>query len=181
MTRDEVETARAAAVDYLERRAQQVLTAQERASIEVTDLGLGCFPQQGLCLLVYVNTQRCCAKELVLLPGQTCPEHWHPPVGDDPGKEETFRCRFGRVLLYVDGEPTAHPAARPPADRAAHFTARHEVRLDPGQQYTLRPGVRHWFQAGPEGAVISEFSTRSRDEFDRFTDPDVRRLAPAEG
>ena len=28
---------------------------------------------------------------------------------------------------------------------------------------------------GPEGAVVSEFSTRSTDEADIFTDPDIRR------
>ena len=43
------------------------------------------------------------AKELVLFPGQTCAEHRHPPVGDSPGKEETFRCRRGVVHLHVDG------------------------------------------------------------------------------
>ena len=29
----------------------------------------------------------------------------------------------------------------------------------------------HWFQAGDEGAIVSEFSTRSYDEFDIFTNP----------
>ena len=33
----------------------------------------------------------------------------------------------------------------------------------------------HWFQAVDEGAIVSEFSTRSRDEFDIFTDPRIRR------
>ncbi len=46
-------------------------------------------------MLVYVNTDRYCAKELVLYPGQTCPEHRHPPFDGTPGKEETFRCRRG--------------------------------------------------------------------------------------
>ena len=32
------------------------------------------------------------------------------------------------------------------------------------------PETWHWFQSGPEGAVISEFSTRSTDETDEFTD-----------
>jgi len=38
------------------------------------------------------------------------------------------------------------------------------------------PNTLHWFQAGPEGAVISEFSTRSRDEADIFSDPDIKRI-----
>jgi D-lyxose ketol-isomerase len=42
-------------------------------------------------------------------------------------------------------------------------------------QHTIAPGTLHWFQAGPEGAVVSEFSTASRDELDEFTDPAVAR------
>src|SRR5215470_5366856 len=91
-----------------------VLTAEERAAIEVADFGLSRLEESGLQLLVYVNTDRYCAKELVLRPGQTCPEHRHPPFDGTPGKEETFRCRTGRVYLYVEGEPTAGPACTPP-------------------------------------------------------------------
>ena len=46
----------------------------------------------------------------------------------------------------------------------------HEIVLNPGEQYTIMPETWHWFQAGDEGAVISEFSTRSTDETDSFTD-----------
>lgn len=55
-----------------------------------------------------------------------------------------------------------------------------EVRLDPGDQYTIRPGVKHWFRAGPQGALVSEFSTRIRDEADVFTDPALSRFATLE-
>ena len=37
------------------------------------------------------------------------------------------------------------------------------------------PETWHWFQAGPDGAVISEFSTRSTDETDVFTDKGIKR------
>src|ERR1035437_3190671 len=64
---------------------------------------------------VYVNTDRCCAKELALLPRQTCPEHRHPQLGrNNPGKEETFRCRWGTIWLYVPGPETGRGQARPP-------------------------------------------------------------------
>ena len=56
------------------------------------------------------------------------------------------------------------------------MTVFHEVVLHPGQQYTLLPGTKHWFQAGAEGAVISEFSTHSTDETDRFTDDQIVRI-----
>ena len=36
-------------------------------------------------------------------------------------------------------------------------------------------------QAGPEGAIVSEFSTTSRDESDVFTDLRIRRLPEVEG
>ena len=137
-----------------------VLTPAERDAIEIADFGLGDFEHVGLALLVYVNTERVCAKELVMLPHQLCPEHRHPPVGDDPGKEETFRCRAGSVVLWVDGHG--------------------EVELRPGEQFTIPPDTLHWFQAGDEGAVVSEFSSTSRDELDVFTDPRIVR-APIVG
>lgn len=94
------------------------------------------------------------------------------------GKEETFRVRRGTCLLYVDGEGSRDSirAALPPTD----VTVFHEVVLHEGAQYTLRPGTNHWFQAGPEGAVVSEFSTKSRDESDLFTDRRIRRIPEVE-
>jgi D-lyxose ketol-isomerase len=174
LTREQLLDAQARARDYLN-RAGIVLTAEESNNIEVADFGLGELETTGLELVVYINTERACAKELVLFPRQTCPEHRHPPIGDDPGKEETFRCRWGTVYLYVEGEPTAHLAAQVPAGREHTYTARHEITLHPGQQYTIPPDTLHWFQASDEGAVVSEFSTRSRDEFDIFTDAQIRR------
>ena len=135
--------------------AGMVLTPAEREQIEVADFGLGRLDEIGLQLVVYVNTERVCAKELVLFPGQTCPEHRHPPVAGEPGKEETFRCRRGSVLLHVDGED--------------------EIVLGPGEQHTIEPDTLHWFQAGPEGAIVSEFSTTSRDSLDFFSDPRIVR------
>ena len=133
------------------------LTDDERAQIEVADFGLGNLRETGLMLLVYVNTDRYCAKELVLYPKQTCPEHRHPPFDGTPGKEETFRCRHGGVDLWVDGR---------------------QITLRPGEQFTIPPDTLHWFQAREEGAVVSEFSSTSRDDLDVFTDPRIVR-APA--
>ena len=153
-----------------------VITPEERANIEVADFGLNDLAQIGLEIVVYVNTERCCAKELVMFPGQICPEHRHPAIGDRPGKEETFRCRAGEVYLYVPGTPAAHPKGTVPAARARAFTVWHEIVLRPGEQYTLQPNTLHWFQGGPDGAIVSEFSTRSVDEADIFTDQDIQRM-----
>lgn len=152
-----------------------VLTQDEIARIEVADMGLGRIAREGLQLITYINTDRYCAKELVLLPEQTCPEHRHPPVGSEPGKEETFRCRWGEVFLYVEGAPAEKIRAKVPQGSKAHYTVFHEIALKPGEQYTIPPDTLHWFQAGAGGAVVSEFSSRSRDELDIFTDPGVRR------
>ncbi len=150
-----------------------VLTAEERGRIEVADFGLGDFAREGLTILTYVNTERYCAKELLLLPGQTCAQHRHPPLGpDNPGKQETFRCRRGLVYLHVEGEPTATPRATPPGE---HYDAMREVVLEPGDQFTIPPDTWHWFQAGPEGALVTEFSSRSVDDADVWRDPRVDR------
>lgn len=174
LTSKEVEHRREQAMELFG-KAGIFITDEERDQIEIADLGLGEYEQTGLAVLVYVNTDRCCAKELALLPHQTCPEHLHPPVGDSPGKEETFRCRWGTVYVYVPGEKADPPSCKPPAGREHAYTVWHEIKLEPGDQYTLAPQTWHWFQAGDEGAVVSEFSTRSTDEHDVFTDKDLMR------
>jgi D-lyxose ketol-isomerase len=175
ITAQEFAVARSRALDYMA-RAGIVLTLEEESNIEVADFGLGELAQTGLELIVYINTSRYCAKDLILFPRQTCPEHIHPPIDGDPGKEETFRCRWGEVYLYVPGEPTPNPLASPPAHRRSTYTVWNEIRLRPGDQYTIPPSTAHWFQGGENGAVVSEFSSRSRDEADIFRDPEITRM-----
>ncbi|WP_236620815.1 D-lyxose/D-mannose family sugar isomerase [Lactococcus lactis] len=55
------------------------------------------------------------------------------------------------------------------------YTAIHEIVLNAGEQYTISPNTRHWFQAGEEGAIISEFSSPSDDSSDVFTNPNIKR------
>lgn len=175
MTEAEVEKARGRAAEILA-GAGIALTLEE--TIEIADFGLGELESTGLQLVTYVNTERCSAKELVVFDGQTCPEHYHPPFGDNPGKEETFRVRQGTVYLYVEGSPTTDPHCVPP--RREHYTAWHEIRLEAGQQHTVPPLTKHWFQAVGGPAVVSEFATMNCDEFDVFTDPDIRRIPAAD-
>jgi D-lyxose ketol-isomerase len=170
----ETEAARRRAAEVLD-GAGIVLTPEEREIIEIADFGLSRLDELGLEVVTYINTERTCAKELVLFPRQTCPEHRHPPFEGTAGKEETFRCRTGVVYLYVEGEASAAPSARIRDEDRDVFTVWHEIVLRPGEQYMIRPDTLHWFQAGDEGAIVSEFSTTSRDELDVFTDPGVRR------
>ncbi|MBR7132729.1 MAG: D-lyxose/D-mannose family sugar isomerase [Clostridia bacterium] len=167
MTRREYDAQVQSTLEYFE-KAQIVLTDEEKANVEVADFGMGKVKELGLQLVVYINTDRVCAKEMVLLPGQTCPEHKHVPTNGQAGKEETFRCRYGEVYLYVEGEKNTDAISAKLIE--SEFSVFHEIILKPGEQYTIMPETLHWFQAGPDGAVISEFSTRSTDETDVFTD-----------
>lgn len=154
-------------------KAGIVLTDNEVEDIQIMDYGLGKLEETGLQLFIYVNTDRYCSKELVLFPRQTCPEHRHPPVGSEKGKQETFRCRWGKVYLYVEGEKTENPSVLPPEEDKEYYTVWHEIVLEPGGQYTIPPDTKHWFQAGEEGAVVTEMSSTSTDDHDVFTDPRI--------
>ena len=176
ITAEQQKSAIKTAAEYL-RKANIIITPQEEASIEITDFGLSEFETTGLSLLMYVNTARVCAKELMMTPGQTCPEHRHPDFEGRQGKEETFRCRYGLVYLYVEGDAESSPSTQSPCAPDGSYTAMREIILRPGEQYTLLPNTKHWFKSGTEGAVVSEFSTNSRDEYDVFSDKRISRFA----
>ncbi len=158
------------------KKAGIALTAEERKRIEVADFGLNDLEHIGLQILTYINTDRVCAKEMVLFPAQTCPEHKHVGSGVIAGKEETFRCRYGTVYLYVDGESSRGDISLPET-KVSVFK---EIVLNEGEQYTIYPETLHWFRAGARGAVVSEFSTRSTDETDVFTDERIVRAPTVE-
>ncbi|UCF15253.1 MAG: hypothetical protein JSW59_17745, partial [Phycisphaerales bacterium] len=130
---------------------------------------------EGAQILTLVATGRIAVKIVALFPRQTLPEHWHPRVGEDPGKEETVRVVSGTVRFYIPGDESIHEGFVPAGQEDA-YTMRHELILKPGGQITLKPGTKHWFQAGEEGAVMYSFSTVARDVLDSFTDPNIERL-----
>lgn len=175
MKKEVYEKAKNKALEYFE-KAHIVIDKSEE--IEVADFGLNNLEKVGLQLVVYVNTKKVCAKEMVLFPNQTCPEHKHVATDGGEGKEETFRCRYGTVYLYVEGEGDKKDIkADLPPTKVSVF---HEVVLRAGEQYTIYPDTLHWFCAGEEGAVISEFSTTSTDETDVFTDKNIIRMPKLE-
>lgn len=76
------------------------------------NFSLNAFTTTGLCIIVYEDNARYCAKELVLVPHQTCLEHRHRPRGGNEfGEQETFRCRRRTASLYVDGPRSARDTA----------------------------------------------------------------------
>ena len=151
------------------------ITREEESKIDPVDFGLGNLETEGAQILTIVQTERISAKLLALFPHQTLPEHWHPPVGNDPGKEETVRVAWGTVYCYVDGPDTLSKGIIPKGKDDV-YTLRHELVMEAGDQYYFPPGKKHWFQAGSEGAVAYSFSSIARDVLDGFTDPNIDRV-----
>jgi len=164
-----------------ERAAQMIvqsgirITEEEKNRIEVVDFGLSHLKIEGVQVLTLVQTERISVKVLAMLPNQTEPEHWHPPVGDDPGKEETIRVVSGTVYFYVQGENTFNQGFLVKG-KEKYYTLMHEIILKPGDQITFQPGEKHWFQVRDDGAVMYSFSTVARDALDQFTDPNIVRI-----
>jgi D-lyxose ketol-isomerase len=150
------------------------LTDTEQTRITAADFGLSRLKEEGIQILTMFDTDRVAGKILVLLPNQTIPEHWHPSVGDDPGKEEIIRAISGDLYFYIPGENTLkHGFVL--SGKEDCYTMRNENVLLPGEQLILQPGTKHWFQAGKRGAVMYSFSTKVRDALDQFSDPDIVR------
>ena len=174
LTPKQVLEAKRRALDYMD-RAGVVLTDRERERISVADFGLNNLEHQGGQILTFFNTERLSAKIIVLFPWQILPEHWHPAINKDAGKEEIMRVRWGEVYLYVPGEPTPQPRGKIPPGEEENFTVWHEVILKSGDHYIIPPQTVHWFQAGRDGAVIDDYSSAARDLQDGFTNPRVVR------
>ena len=137
----------------------------EENTIAIVDFGLDQFEKEGMHLFTLAHTSRYAVKALYHLPWQTEPEHWHPPVGDDPGKQETVRTLWGACYFYLplkEGEKAPPITGKIPQGKESVYTCMKELVLKPGDQITLEPGVKHWFQGGPEGAVIYTFSSTAR-------------------
>ena len=174
ITRQQLKAAQKQAAEMI-RRAGVIITDQEADSIEVVDFGLSNLEREGVQVLTLVQTERISVKILAMLPNQTEPEHWHPPVGNDPGKEETIRVIAGTVYFYIAGEDSFEEGFIVEGKDDCYIM-RKEFVMKPGDQITLAPGEKHWFQAREGGAVMYSFSTIAWVALDQFTDPDVVRI-----
>jgi D-lyxose ketol-isomerase len=174
ITKQQQEAARSKAAILIQKSGLAV-RPDEIGTMETADFGLGELEQTGCQIVTLVNTERLVVKVLVLLPGQTLPEHRHPRLDDYEGKEETVRCQWGEVYVFTPGTVTGNPRGQPPAQRRHTYSAWQEHRLSPGEQVLLPPGTPHWFQGGTEGAVFWSFTTRAVDLADIFSDPQVSR------
>jgi D-lyxose ketol-isomerase len=174
----EREECRIEAAGYFD-RACIYLTEEEKKNLEIADMGLGMIRTIGIQIHTYVDREDCNAKDLVLFPGQICPQQIHPPQGGRPGKAESFRVRFGALYIYTEGKPVKKDKmyAKIPEGKEAVFTVFHEVVLKKGEQYTIPANTLHWICGGPEGCVVSEFSPFNSDDYDIYTDPQVKRMS----
>src|SRR5579884_3323366 len=161
ITREQYQAAVERAAGMLE-KAGIVLTPKELERLEVADFGLNELEKTGLEIITYVNTERVCAKEIIMFPHQTCPEHWHPTVGSKLGKEETFRCRWGTVYLYIPGSQPAIPRAY----------------RQPGRKLTTPSGMRRCLNPGSNIHCARIRDTGSRPERKGLSCPNSRRAAP---
>jgi D-lyxose ketol-isomerase len=175
MTKTEYEAAQKEAAEMILDAGIQ-LSEKEVVNIEVVDFGLGDLKKEGAQILTLAQTERISVKIIALFPDQTEPEHWHPRVGDDPGKEETIRVVKGVLYLYLSG-PDTLKAGKIPENKDKVYTCRNELVMRVNHQVTLKPGTKHWFRSGKEGAVIYSYSTIARDVLDKFSDPDVIRIS----
>ncbi len=146
LTRTEYAAAQSRAASLI-RESGISITDKETEEVEVADFGLSRLDMEGAQILTLVSTDRIAVKIIVLFPNQTIPEHWHPRVGEDPGKEETVRVVSGTVRFYIPGDESMREGFVPAGQEDA-YTVRHEFILKPGDQITLQPGTKHWFQAG---------------------------------
>ena len=171
---EEHEAAKAQAAKLL-RRAGVLVTADEERDMDTADFGLGRLRVEGAQIVKWFDTPRVSARVIALFPGQTEPEHWHTSTSEHAGKEETLRVVFGQLVLYVPGESRVRHGVVPEG-KEEYYTARREHVMSPGDQFTVPPGTKHWFQAGDDGAVVLTLSTRATDDQDLFSDPNIVRL-----
>ena len=150
------------------------ITQKEVDIIAVADFGLSHPQVEGAQILTLFATERISAKLIVLFPNQILPEHWHLPVGDDPGKEEILRGYWGTVRYFEQGDDPVDLSLIPEG-KSTSFTCGNRLDLNPGDQVIIPPGVKHWMQGGKEGGVVISFSTCVRDILDQFTDLAVVR------
>jgi D-lyxose ketol-isomerase len=163
-------------LDFLKARGYPVndtITKQ----LFVTDFGLGRFTDVGLGVIVWHGDEKYnySGLDAYLLPGQIIPEHWHVKVRDIPEKMEVWLVRSGEIYTYAEGAPTPNMKAKLEDADAANITVKSERILRVGEIAGIsHPLEKHWMQAGPLGAIFTEFSTFHTGEAVQFTDAKVK-------
>jgi len=151
-------------------RSGFLISGTEREAMAISDFGLGNLLSEGFAFIDILRSARLRITLIALLPNQTLPQHVHPPYEGEQGKEETLRVLSGQTKVYIKGKAT-DPDLLIPAGKDPFYTARQQACLNPGEQYTVSPGIEHWFQGGPEGSVSICFQNRVDETKNLFRDP----------
>ena len=165
--------ARKAYIDMLE-RLNYPIPKLFREELFVTDLGVGDFWKVGVGGTMWCNSQEhgYFSFEIMLLPGQMIPEHWHVETEGAPAKMESWHTRYGMIYTFGEGEPTEPCPVEVPASQKDYVTVHHCELLELGQVRPLnRLNAKHYMIAGAEGAVVTEYASYHDGEALRFTDP----------
>ena len=158
--------------EYLDllRRSGFPIAKAEWGAMEISDFGLGNLLSEGFAFIDILRSARLRITLIALLPDQTLPQHMHPPYEGESGKEETIRVLFGQTKVYIKGKAGARDLLIP-TGKEPFYTARQEIFLNPGEQYSVLPNIEHWFQGGSEGSVNICFQNRVDETKNLFWDP----------
>ncbi len=150
-----------------------------RENLWVADLGLGRFTEVGFGGVFWVNEKKWnyASIDIFLLPNQMIPEHWHVALESEnvKPKMESWVVRYGTSYTYGEGDPTSKMGVKIHDREAKFVTVKNETVLGVGDVTGLtRPLEKHWMQAGPAGAIVTEVSTYHTGDAVRFTNPDIK-------
>lgn len=143
----------------------------------VLDFALGNFMEVGMAGVFYVNNEKdnYLLHDIWLLPGQQIPEHYHIKLDTVGPKMEAWLVRHGAADFYAEGEPTPGIDEKIPPLHRKIAKARTMVSKKPGGVVIQPiPESRHWMQAGPEGAIVTEVATYHSMDALKFTHPDIK-------
>jgi len=149
LKRRDVENAKNQALEMLQ--ASGIVLSEDQ-TIEITDFGKNDYRKIGLGLIIRINEPEYASKWLTILPGQTCPNHYHKQI------KETFFIIAGDVTMILDGKV---------------------IEMKPGSKVTLPPGTWHKFSS-ENGAVIEEITTNQIPDDSYFEDPGIKRYVTIE-
>ena len=150
-----------------------VLRPEEDEAIEVTDFGLGRFAG-GRARPLHLRQHRPLLR-------QGAGAGRRPGLSAAPAPAVRRRARQGGDLPLPPGQRAPvrrgrrrtrgrRRGPRPSGKRGVVHRAPQSCSAG-GRAVTIPPNTWHWFAAGADGAIVSEFSSTSRDELDQWADP----------
>jgi len=154
------------------KKANIALTNEEiKRELKIVEFGDKDFFKIGLVFLTFINNSFHGGRFILFFPGQYCPLHIHPEIEGSKGKVETFRVLFGQVIAnYFPDDVNLTSISVSALELESASIPKISIILNPGEQYTVKPTVKHWYKAGPDGAIAMEISNPLKDEHDIWPD-----------